>query len=228
MKYKIAVHIQSEVQFFSLEPLLNRLKKPPYCLDVIVDDLVGDVLGFKEMATKIYELLLKNNYKPLKINEIKNKQYDICLTAYVEEKIKANCYLKFEYGTLNIKPSLTYTPEMLEGFHGFLCQSTITRELLKVYGQTFPVDNLRFYKKTRKKGNKNSKKIVLFAFTYNGEEDIKELEKAIKTLKDNYSVIIKAHHGTTYLKEHSKKKDIFRELADEYYGPEVSLSDLIL
>ncbi len=224
---KIAVHIQSEVQFFSLAPLLKKLKELPYRLEIVTDGFDGDESGYKEMATGTMALIKKAGFKPKLLTDFSDEIFDIYLTPYIDKKIKAKCYLKYEYGTLNIKPNLTFTPEMMCEYHGFLCQSTVTTCLLQVYGKTFPVENLRFFGK-KKKVVKRDKKQVLFAPTYNDKDDEAELAKIVKNLKKNYRVVVKSHHGMEYLKENAGKKQTLEDLADEYYGSEVSLSDLIL
>ena len=227
LKKKIAVRIQSEVQFFSLEPVICKLKSIYEVVDVVYDDFKDDASGYREMAVGVKRLIKKAGYEVLPLTAVKEKIYDVYLTPYIDGIVKAKCYLKFEYGTLNIKPNLTYIPSVMERFHGFLCQNTITNELLKVYGATFPVDNLRFYQRKKVVGE-SKKKIVLFAPTYNDQDDVSELVSILKTLKKKYYVLVKGHHGTDYLKENSEKRHVLEELADEYYGSETCLSDLIL
>ncbi len=227
-KKKIVIHIQSEVQFFTLEPLLVKLSRSKkYDFDIVVNDYGGDDSGWKEMASGVVSLILKNGYRPKNISSCVNKRFDLCLTPYIDERIKAKCYLKYEYGTLNVKPNLTYVPEVMSKFHGFLCQSTITRDLLEAYGRTFPVDNLRFCSKKRKI-IKRKRPQVLFAPTYNDDSSDKDFIEIIRTLKKNYYVVVKGHHGTGFLKDESGKKDALCKTADKYYGSDACLSDLIL
>lgn len=228
MRKKIAVQIQSEVQFFSIAPVLEELKKFPYNFTVIVDDCNWDKNGYKEMMKALITFIENRGYKIKTVTECKNDIFDLCLAPYMYRDIKAKCYLKYEYGTLNVKPNLTYIPEVLEGFHGFLCQSTVTADLLAVYGKTFLVDNLRFFGKDKKKRLKRDKKVVLFAPTYNDKEETEELAQMVKKMKEKYWVIIKGHHGTEYLKNNSKQKDVLISVADEYFGSETNLADLLV
>ena len=226
-KGKIAIHIQSEVQFFSLVPLLNELKKNKYDFQIVTDLFEDDKSGYKSMAEGVRKLLKDNGFVTKSLQALGDTVFDVYLTTYIDDHIKAKCYLKYEYGTLNIKPNLTYLPCAMQQFHGFLCQSTVTNELLKAYGATFPVDNLRFWNK--KKTKRSSKRTrVLFAPTYNEQESEQELVEIIKELKKEYHVIVKGHHGTNYLKENQGKKDALVKEADEYYGSDACLSDLIL
>ncbi len=223
---KIAIHIQSEVQFFSLAPLIKELERK-YRVVLVADLFEGNKDGYNEMINGVKKLLSKNGYALHDLHEFEDDEFDLYLTTYVDGIIKAKCYLKYEYGTLNIKPNLTFIPEVMEKYHGFLCQSTITYELLKAYGATFPVDNLRFYHKQKQKAQ-NNQKVVLFAPTYNDQKDDENLEKALQQIKKHYHIIVKSHHGTAYLKNNNNQKTILEKYADEYYGSDVCLSDLIL
>ena len=50
-KPSIAVHIQSEVQLFSLLPLLENLKNNDnYSLEIVTDKFTTDTSGFKDIA----------------------------------------------------------------------------------------------------------------------------------------------------------------------------------
>ena len=226
-KKRVAVHIQSEVQFFTLEPLLKELKKAPYSVEIVTDVFENNQNGYKEMAASVVQLIKKAGYNPKSLDSFKDIVFDVYLTPYIDGKVKAKCYLKYEYGTLNIKPNLTYIPAVMQEYHGFLCQSTITNDLLQVYGKTFPVDNLRFFGK-KKKTIKREKPQVLFAPTYNDVDTEDELVEIVKNLKRKYYVVVKGHHGTEFLKKNASKKQVLVDLADKYYGSDASLSDLIM
>ena len=226
-KPTIALHIQTEVQFYALEPLLKELKKYPYELIILIEKHDGDEDGQFEKSRGTVELMKKYGYRVEYSEENQDKIFDLCLTPYMDGVIKAKRYLKYEYGSLNTKPILTYLPSIMRGFHGFLCNSTDGTNLLSVYGRTFPVDNLRFLGK-KKQVNKSKKKIILFAPTYNDEYDAKENAKIIEELKKKYYVIVKAHHGINYLKINKEKKEQLQKGPDEYYGSEVNIVDLLM
>ena len=226
-KRTIALHIQTEVQFYALEPLLKELKKCPYELIILIEKHEDDDDGQFEKSRGTVELMKQYGYKVEYTEENQDKVFDLCLTPYMDGVINAKCYLKYEYGSLNTKPILTYLPSIMRGFHGFLCNSTDGVNLLSVYGRTFPVDNLRFLGK-KKQVNKSKKKIILFAPTYNDEYDAKENAKIIEELKKKYHVIVKAHHGINYLKINAEKKKQIQKGPDEYYGSEVNIVDLLM
>ena len=226
-KKTVAVHVQSEVQFYAVEPLLRELeKRRDLKVTILIERHDSDEEGWKEMSVGTIELMRGRGFLPEYTEDFEDFEFDLCLTPYMSS-IRAKCYLKYDYGTLNAKPVLTYVPAALEGFHGLMCPSMDGLNLLAVYGKTFPVDNLRFYGKKRRI-NHGKKKIVLFAPTYNDKYAPEEDVKIIKTLKDKYYVIVKSHHGTNYLRQNEKKKNILRGGADEYYGSDTNIIDLMM
>ena len=228
-KKTIVAYIKNEVQFYALEPLLKELKKYPYDTKILIDRFEGDEDGHSAKSMATIKLMKDHGFEPEFAEDYSGMIFDLCLTpyVYVSGRVKAKCILKYEYGSLNTKASLTYIPYIMRGFHGFLCNSTDGVNLLSVYGRTFPVDNLRFLGK-KKQVNKSKKKIILFAPTYNDEYDAKENAKIIEELKKKYHVIVKAHHGINYLKINAEKKKQIQKGPDEYYGSEVNIVDLLM
>lgn len=224
MPKRVAIDIQSEVQYFSIAPLLSEISKIAD-LTIVTGNLCSGDSTYEKITKKTESLLADKNIESKSFADLGDCQFDVCICPYYSNHIKAKFYLKYEYGTLNIKPSLTYTPQSLRGLHGFLCQSTITERLLSAYGLTFPVDNLRFDGYTRKK----EKNTILFAPTYNDDKTISDYTDIIKNLQSaGYKVLVKGHHGTEYLEQNAKKRNILVSLADEYYGPDTCLSELIM
>ena len=226
---KIAIRAQTEVQFFSVAPLIDELAKK-YRVDFLLQKTYPGMSGFDNMTNNIFQLIKKSGYSVKYIEDLKpHHQYDLLLTTHIDGRVNAKCCLKYEYGTLNIKPSVTYTPEAMRHFHGFLCQSTVTQKLLSAYGQTFLVDNLRFVA-TKKQKNKQHTVTVLFAPTYNDQSlSLDDYKTMIEQLHNQgYHVVTKGHHATSYRTENQEQKNILQEISDEYYGPETRLTDLIV
>lgn len=174
------------------------------------------------------EFLTARGYKIHSLQSASNKKYNLCLSAYYHPGINAKCWLRFDYGCVNAKPSLTATSSVLLPFHASLCASTHTADICEVFGKTHILENLRFYK--LKKGNRpdTDKKVVLFAPTYNDELTVEEISDAILTLKKDYYVIIKSHHATEYRPDGAELKNKLIELADEYADPDTSIAELLM
>lgn len=223
----IGVHIQTEVQFYAIEPVLQELKKYPYKTTILIERHEDDVEGQKEKARGVTQLMKEHGFSVEYSEDNEKTIFDLGLTPYMDGRVKAKCYLKYEYGSLNTKPALTYIPSITAGFHGLLCPSTDGVNMLACYGRTFPVDNLRFLGKKKRRNTKN-RKIVLFAPTYNDEYDAEDNARIIAQLKKHYYVIVKAHHGIKYLKINKNKKEMLQKGPDEYYGSEISIVDLLM
>ena len=223
---KIALCVKSEVQFYSLLPLFKELKKKKYKFKVLVPSYEWQQ-DLKPMGQNVKRMVEEAGYEMMVVNGIVKEKFDLYITAYMGPEVDAKCYLKYEYGTLNVKPISTDRPEILAGFHGFMCQSTVTANYFAAYGRTFLVDNLRFSGKKKTK-NKTARKKILFAPTYNDTGDSSDLIEIVNRLKKKYYVIVKGHHGTAYLDDKKDQKDALVEIADEYYGPDRNIADLMM
>lgn len=228
-KQKIAITVQTEVQLFSVKPLFSKLDSRGYILHIIIDDMIGNIdSGFNELPKKLFKNIKEQGYNPKYASTLTSRDiYDIWLTPYVEPYTRAKCVLKYEYGTLNIKPNLTYTIELMGKFDGFLCNSTVTANLLSAYGKTFLADNLRFFELKSEK-RKHNKEIILFAPTYNDNETTEDITNVVLELKKKYEVWIKGHHGTQYRTDKKAEKDTLIELADRYFDSMVPISELMM
>ena len=225
-KKKIAFYIKSEVQFYSLALLFEKLKEKKYNFKVLVPSYEWQK-DLKPMGQNVKKMVEEAGYEVMVVNGIVKEKFDLYITTYMGPEVDAKCYLKYEYGTLNVKPILTDRPEIMAGFHGFMCQSTVTANYFAAYGKTFLVDNLRFSGKKKVK-NRTTRKKILFAPTYNDAGDSSDLVEIVERLKKKYYVIVKGHHGTAYLDDKKEQKDALIEKADEYYGPDKNIADLMM
>ena len=226
---RIGMMVETDVNFFSVKPLLEELRQKYQNLVIFTLDWQKDTMGYQQMFDGVRKLLRESGYEPKTLDEYKGQQFDLYLGPYFygNEPIESKCNMKYEYGTTNTKPKLTYIPGVNENTDVFLCQSTVNYEILKAYGATYLVDNLRFLG-LKRDGATRKKKHVLFAPTYNGDEEAEDLAKIIRALKKEFYVVVKTHHGTNYLSGNAEKKQILEKEADEFYTSEVSLSKLIV
>ena len=84
----IAVHIQSEVMFFSLEPLLEEIKKYPYDVTILIErhDQEKDR---NAMSLGTIKLMKEHGYNPKYTEDYSERVFDLCLTPYTDGLIKA-------------------------------------------------------------------------------------------------------------------------------------------
>lgn len=227
---KIGIMVESDANFYAVKPLLSELRKKYENLAVLVIDWRGEKDGHHEMFASTKKLLQNEGYEPIVLNDCRGETFDLFLAPYLygTEPINIKCAMKYSYGPLAMKPKLTHIPEMMEMIDVSLCEDTVNYELLKTYGATHLVDNLKFFGLKRLNGQ-HTKKHVLFAPTYNDEFEVQEIENAIKELKKKFYVVVKEHHGTSFLAENYEKKDVLEKEADEYYkSSDKNIAELIM
>ena len=228
-KKKIGVMVETEVNFFSIAPLLKVLKEKYPDLVVFTLDWQKDTMGYQRMFDGTRRLLREHGYEPRTLDEFEGEEFDLYMGPYIygNEKIKSKCFMKYEYGTTNTKPKVTFVPSCNEWVDVFLCESSVNFEYLKFFGATYLVDNLRFYG-LKMYQERRKKKRVLFAPTYNDASEASDLARVIRELKKEFYVVVKAHHGTNYLKQNKDKLDALEKEADEFYTSEKSLAELMV
>ena len=223
-KHKVAVIVHDQVELFSILPLIPFLDKL-YNLDVITDSYKEFSAGHQQMAASTKDILKKHHIPSVDIKVASKKKYDLLLAAYHRPELSARCKIRFPYGSIGAKPSLSYSPTSQEVFHAFLCIGTPEADILNVYGRTHIVENLRFIN-FRKQTAKAKKKTVLFTPTYNDELSASDLRNLFRNLKKKYHIITKLHHGTNYRPEHQAYRELLEDLSDECYDANTSLADL--
>lgn len=223
---KIAIVIQSEVQYYSIKPLIERMRKKEYLFDIIVNTLKTDNTGFKEISSSTYKLLIDAGYK-VKTTEEAECFYKIILTPYSDIFQADYKYLiRYQYSPISAKPNPVYLPDSQKKFHAILCQSTYETDILSVYAKTYFVSNLKFIN-YRNKTNKSLKKTVLYLPTYGDVSSIDQLQGALEIVKSKYRLVVKIHHGTNHLYEEEYRKKVLQELADDYFEADTPLADLL-
>lgn len=222
----IAVVVQSEVQYYAVEPLLQILNEKKYSVDIVINPLTVDNTGFKEISSSTYKLLKAQGYD-VKMADDAKKHYKIILTPYADIVETDYKYLiRYQYSPVSAKPNPVYLPESQRKFHAILCQSTYEADILSVYAKTYIVSNLKFinYKNRTKK---TTKKTLLYLPTYGDVSSIDELKLALELVKKTYKLVVKIHHGTSHLYDEEYRKKILQNLADEYYEADTPLVDLL-
>lgn len=227
---RIGVMVESDACLYSIEPLLEELRKNSIDLVVFTLDWEGNTEGYQEMFEGVRAMLRNKGFEPTTLAEHIGEEFDLYLAPYIhgDEPIKAKCNMRYSYGPFAMKPRLTYKPEMMQSADVFLCTNVLDAEILKAYGATYLVDNLKFHG-VNKYERRGQKKRVLFAPTYNDEFKPEELAQVVKELKKEFYVVVKEHHGTSYLKKNDDKRNSLEESADEYYhSSDINIAELIM
>lgn len=226
---RVAVVVLNLIQFQSIRYGLDGLTKKDIPFDIFVPKVTkkNDFFSmFEETTKKIIEL----GYD---VNRTSNPKmtYKILLEPYSIKgflKINSVYKLKYKYG-VSAKPSIVYTPHMCFGYDAILCNNEYEKDVLNVYSDTFNIGNLKFANKKhlQKSNSKQKTKTILYLPTYGDFTSIDEIVEVLKTIKVNYNILIKIHHGTSFLKSEVEHMEKLREFVDEIYDQNTELVDLL-
>lgn len=221
---EMAIIIQNVLQYYSLLPFLKLIKEKKYWKnDIYIIDPQDTETGFSEIMEELKQAVLKDGFKIANEHD-KEKKYKVCLSPYQNMiDVKYEYLVSYYYGSASSKP-FTFNPDLKSKFHGFLLHSNYDADILSIYGKTHIVPRLSLHEIKPKKHS--GKKRLLYLPTYGKESEIEKIEKILPAIKEQYTIIIKSHHGTAHLKNESNRKINLKEIADYYYEPTKSTQEL--
>lgn len=226
-----AIVIQNLIQFQSLENDIQDLMKNNISIDIYVPTS-EDNEGFKEMYDYTYNFLSQQGYNP-KRNLSANVKYKILLESNPTDtyyKFKFDYRIKYRYGPVSVKPMPVYLPEFNLCYDAILCYGDYEADILNVYSDTFVVENSKYRNYRRKQNVDKSnlqKPTLLYLPTYGDISSIDSIIDIISGLKNDYNVIIKLHHGTSYLKNETRRLEKLREITNGIYDQNTKLIELL-
>ncbi|MBR3329550.1 CDP-glycerol glycerophosphotransferase family protein [Candidatus Saccharibacteria bacterium] len=221
---EMAVIIQNVLQYYSLRPFLKLIEEKKYWKnDIYIFDPQDTKTGFSKIMEELKQTVIKDGFQIANKNN-KKKVYKVCLSPYQNMvDIKYKYLVGYYYGSACSKP-FTFNPIFKSKFHGFLLHSNYDASILSIYGKTYIVPRLSLHEiKPRKHPGK---KRLLYLPTYGKESEIESVAKILPTIKNNYTIIIKSHHGTAHLKNETNRKTNLEKIADCYYDPTKSTQEL--
>ncbi len=219
----VAIVILNYTQYISIKRGIDELKKRGYHIDVYcpVSDKTD---GFKEMFDDTRNLLIKNGYNVY--SNVKNKKYKVLLEPYPSMLIDAEYKIRYRYGMISAKPNIVYNPYNYLMYDAILCSGKYDSNILSVFTKTHEIPSLK-YDNFKKKKHNYGKKVLLYLPTYGECSSIDLLEQELSNLRKQYYVIVKTHHGTSFLKDEKTRVDKLKNNVDEYYDCFKSLQDLL-
>lgn len=224
----IAITIQNLVQFYSIKNGIDALIAKGYFVDIYVPKS-EDTLGFKNMFNETYDALINLGYSPSR-TVTNAKKYKILLEPYpMDDYIKFNFKyrIKYKYAPIAAKPKLTCNPESNIVYDAILCYGSYEANYLKAYTNTYIIGNLKYINFSRTVTSKNNKPILLYLPTYGNNSSIDNIIASLNSLKNEYYIITKLHHGTSFLNEEKDRIEKLKELSNEYYDHNTQLTDLL-
>ena len=227
-KRDIAITIQNMVQFYSIKNGIDALLKKGYNVDIYIPQTTHES-GIGDLYDDTYNTLINSNYV-LKREADDNITYKILMEPYPMDiylKINHKYRLKYKYAPIPAKPNLTCTASTNIYYDGIICYGDYDASYLKAYSNTYVIGNMKYIGFKRNPVLINNKPILLFLPTYGENSSIDKLIDELKKLKNNYYIIVKSHHGTSYLKNELYRINKLKEIVDEFYDHSTQLIDLL-
>lgn len=156
-----------------------------------------------------------------------NTKYKILLEPYPTDKyFKINHIyrIKFPYGLITSKPNPCLQPDWNIYYDAILCHSKYEASYFKVFSNPIVIGSLKY--KSIKPHSNSEKQTLLYLPTYGELSSIDELINTLHELKSEYYIIVKFHHGTSYLNSEKNRLDNLKEVVDEWYDLNTNLFDL--
>ena len=174
----------------------------------------------------VINILLENGYNPKrKIDE--QIKYKILLEAYPSKffKFDFKYRIKYRYSALSAKPEPVYRPEGNIEYDAILCYGPYEADIFKIYAETYIIGNMKYvdYAKKEHDGKPN----LLYLPTYGDISSIDCILGIMEELKTKYKVIVKMHHGTSFLKDEQERVDLLKKVADEWHDVNTPLDELL-
>lgn len=228
MEKDVAIIIENLVQFHSLKLCIKEMKKQNISVDIYVPCAEWDE-GFNNLFENTYNILNQLGYSPLRFNNL-NIKYKILLEPYPIDNlgIQYDYRIKYRYGPLTAKPNPVYLPKNNLCYDAILCYGPYEANYLRIYSEPLIIGNLKFSNYKRENKNTHHKKLhLLYLPTFGEASSLDEIYDSLLSLKKEYYIMTKFHHGTSYLKNEEKRIEKIKEISDECYDQNDDIVELL-
>lgn len=223
MNNGIAVVILNYIQYVNVKPGIDELIKRGYNVDIYVPESKTDD-GFQDMFNNTLKLLKKNGYTVHR--KLTKKVYKVLLEPYPCMDIKSTYKIKYRYSMISAKPNVVYDPYSFLMYDTIMCSGVYDSNYLRTFTNTEIVGNLKYANFKRKK-HSFSKKVLLYLPTYGDVSSIELIMDQLSKLRKDYHVVVKIHHGTTFLRDEKERIDLLKNNVDEFYDCFKDLNELL-
>lgn len=218
MKKEIALVVHNLVLFDQMKPIIAKYRDKTDIFVEVVKHTEQDN-DWLEMAKNTYNFLKKEGYNPKYLDKPIEKKYKILLTSGLYENLP-NAEVKIRYNYGMGKDWLHNNYDI--NFDYILVYGERDGAFSEPFARVLEVGPIKFY--NLKKHRAGKKKKVLYLPTYGEHSSIEYLYKELEKLQDKYEVIVKLHHGTTFLEPERVK--LFKNFKNMYDHKE-PLGDLL-
>ena len=224
----LAIVFDDLTEFFVMQPAIDAMKKA----NIEIDIIVPYDSGYNHLAEHTFEKIKSLGYSPLK-DAPKNVHYKVLLTPYpgldVVKRLDYVYHIRYPYGALSTKPNPTYLPSTRIDYDAIFSFNTFDQNFLDAYGaKVYPIPYWRYYN-FKKSKNENSKPTLLILPTFGADTSCANsfTTSSIKALKEQFFIIVKAHHAIHFGIDGQETINKLKNLADEYYDSDISVEQLL-
>ncbi len=228
-KNPIAIVIANMVQFYSILPAMKELDRHGVRYDIFVphsDSPEARTEGWYSLEQDTVDYLLLNGYKPMQT--VNSYHYILCLSAYPNiVPIKADINIRYRYGYVT-KPEFSYSVGNGIFYDYVLCYNKEDASILSAYAKTLVVGELKLadYRHAEPKSSR-AKKTLLYLPTHGEGSSIPAVCKVLANLANQYDIIVKAHHGTSFLTVEQSAIQEIKQTFYRIYDSRTPLYDLL-
>lgn len=240
-KLKVAFFIRQPLQYYIYEVLMHEMEKKGAEPVIILNDIhrENEMIKNMHMATKLFLNEKKVKYKCLDLSiALETKEYfgAVITTYYFQEMHQlARYHFKVSYGIAKILWATAPDNLFFEKTFSF---GQYDHERINIFNSDIKVGNIRFDNwfqnlLPNKEEIKNKfelpydKKVIVYLPTYAELSSIDKWASDLKTLKNDYHIITKVHHGTKYSPDEIDRLNIVKECSDYVLGDEYDTLELL-
>jgi len=227
---RVAIIFDNLVQFFCMQKGIDALIAANIAIDLIIP--TGNEQR-QPLLDETDDYLKAAGYHTIR-DLAEPTQYQILLDPFehvskydIFRNIKFKFRIKYRYGLATAKPRKAFAPANCLVYDAILCHSKWEADVLQAYTKTFLIAPLKFIGFTKDTHRVSTKPTLLYLPTGGQGNSIAGMEQAIQKLRNDYYVIVKAHHLTENLQKEQSKLEILQDDSDEYYDQRASLVDLL-
>lgn len=224
---KIAVLMSNPVQYYSIQPLLEALDVVSIGYDIVIPNWDASTFqkeGWDAMEKDLESMLVKKGILFIKANE--TNDYSVSLTPYPEWwDVKADFKVRYRYSYVSF-PAFSTAPENNMQYDVILSYGEPDAEYFSAYARTCIVGEPKLLS-YNKDSTIHAKPVLLYLPTCGGISAIQQTVPQLKKLVQEYEIIVKAHHGTSFLEVEEDRREMLKNVFTTVYDAKTPLYDLL-
>ncbi|WP_175640284.1 CDP-glycerol glycerophosphotransferase family protein [Metabacillus schmidteae] len=222
-KYTVGFYIETTFHYYVYESIINELIKAGINCHLVINDYFVDrreMFYMYQDVLNFLEKLDRNDIEAYTVSAIKDQtfKYDCMVSPYYNGNLidTAERHVRTVYGLL-AKEDWNYSWWNVF-YDKILCYSEYDHERLNIFNSSALVGNPKFDKWFKDEIDNmkivsgkfvmdDQKKTIVYAPTYGELSSIDDWIMEINHLQDQYNVIIKLHHGTSFRDSEDYRRD---------------------